>query len=180
MTWRPSTIFSISVNPFYNINKDDLQYVGTETNGEDRYIFGRIDQKTVGLVLRFNCSITPTLTIQYYGQPFVSAGEYTQLKRITEPRAGRYGDRFHTYTDDEIAYDASGEEYLIDDNGDGVFDYSVDNPDFNFRQFRSNLVIRWEYSPGSTIYLVWSQSRTGYEGVGDFSFRNDTRTNGNG
>ena len=175
ITWRPSNIFSLSANPFYNINKDDLQYMGTETNGEDRYIFGRIDQKTMGLVLRFNCSITPTLTIQYYGQPFVSAGEYTQLKRITEPRADAYADRFDTYMDDEITYDASDEAYLIDENGDGVFDYSIENPDFNFRQFRSNLVIRWEYSPGSTIYLVWSQSRTGYEGVGDFSFRHDMR-----
>jgi len=149
--------------------------VSLEENGEDKYIFGRISQKTVGLILRLNCSITPTLTIQYYGQPFVSAGNYSQLKRITDPRAKAYTDRFHTYVNSEINYDANEETYLIDENADGAIDYTIENPDFNFRQFRSNLVVRWEYSPGSTIYLVWSQSRTGYEGMGDFSFRRDMR-----
>lgn len=175
VTWRPNNTVSLSINPFYNINKDDLQYIDTIENGEDRYIFGRIDQKTLGLVLRLNYTITPTLTIQYYGQPFVSAGKYTRLKRITNPRAEAYGGRFHTFADEEIAYDPDDEIYSVDEDVDGTVDYTFDFPDFNFRQFRSNLVIRWEYTPGSTIYLVWSQSRTGDEATGNFSFRNDMR-----
>lgn len=175
-TWRPSNAFSLSLSPFYTLNKDDLQYVDTiEREEGDRYIFGRINQKTLGLVLRFNYSITPALTIQYYGQPFVSVGKYSRMKHITEPRAGEYEDRFHTFTDNEIEYDADEEEYFLDENLDGIVDYTVENPDFNFRQFRSNLVIRWEYTPGSTLYFVWSQSRTGYESTGNFSFRNDLR-----
>ena len=175
MTWRPNNALSISMNPSYNINKDDLQYVRTVENGQDRYIFGRIDQKTLSLVMRFNYSITPTFTIQYYGQPFVSAGKYTQLKRITDSRAKVYEDRFHTLTGNEIAYDATNEEYRVDENLDGTVDYYVEDPDFNFRQFRSNLVVRWEYTPGSTLFLVWSQGRTGFESTGDFSYRNDMR-----
>ncbi|MFH1941940.1 MAG: DUF5916 domain-containing protein, partial [bacterium] len=175
ITWRPMNAFSLSLNPFYSINKDDLQYVETIEDGENRYIFGRIDQKTLGLVMRFTYNITPSLTIQYYGQPFVSAGKYSHLKRITEPRAKAYGDRFHTYAGNEIQYDVNDEEYRIDEDLDGTVDYAVGNPDFNFRQFRSNLVIRWEYTPGSTLFLVWSQGRTGFESMGDFSFRNDMR-----
>jgi len=175
VTWRPSNALSFSVRPFYNINKDDLQYIDTIENGEDRYIFGRIDQKTTGLVLRLNYSITPNLTIQYYGQPFVSAGKYTQLKQITQPRAPVYSDRFHIFASEEIAYNSDDEEYQVDEDIDGTADYTFENPDFNFRQFRSNLVIRWEYTPGSTIFLVWSQNRTSEESMGDFSFRNDMR-----
>ena len=176
ITWQPNNTLSFSFNPFYNINKDDLQYVDTiEMDDGDRYIFGRIDQKTLGLVLRLNACITPTLTIQYYGQPFVSAGKYTRFKHITDSRADRYEDRFHIFGDGEIDYDADAEEYAIDEDMDGAVDYGFELPDFNFRQFRSNLVIRWEYTPGSTLYLVWSQERTGDEAIGNFSFRNDMR-----
>ena len=59
----------------------------------------------------------------------------------------------------------------MDENGDGTADYSFADPDFNFREFRSNLVIRWEYIPGSALYVVWSQGRTGFLPTGDFSFR---------
>jgi len=174
MTWQPSNALSFSLSPFYNINKDDLQYVDTiELDDGDRYLFGRIDQKTLGLVVRLNYCITPTLTIQYYGQPFVSAGEYSRFKHITDSRAERYEDRFHTFGDAEIEYDADAEEYYVDENIDGIVDYGFELPDFNFRQFRSNLVVRWEYTPGSTVHLVWSQERTGCEAMGDFAFWND-------
>jgi len=174
ITLRPRNTFSLSLNPFYQVNKDNLQYVDTvEKENENRYIFGQIDQKTFGMVLRFNYSITPTLTIQYYGQPFVSAGKYSHFKRITQPRARNYRDRFHTLTNSEIHYDLEEEEYLIDEDLNGTVDYSIGNPDFNFRQFRSNLVVRWEYTPGSTLYFVWSQGRTDYESTGNFSFRDD-------
>ncbi len=174
LTWRPINALSISAGPFYNINKDNLQYIDTfEKDEENRYVFGRIDQKTVGMTLRFTYCITPNLTIQYYGQPFVSAGKYTHLKRITDPRASEYKDRFHEFVGNEISYDPDWEGYDIDEDIDGATDYSFDKPDFNFRQFRSNLVVRWEYTPGSTLYFVWSQNRTGDDNIGDFSFRND-------
>ena len=176
ITWRPNNTLSFSINPFYNLNKDNLQYVTTLDYGDQkRYIFGLIEQKTSGLILRLNYAITPTLTIQYYGQPFVSAGLYSDFKRITQPRAGAYEDRFHTFRGEEITYDAESEEYRIDEDLDGDGDYGFDLPDFNFRQFRSNLVIRWEYTPGSTLFLVWSQERTGFEGTGVFSIDNDFR-----
>ncbi len=176
LTLKPSHRLNLSVRPFYNLNKENLQYVSTiELENSDRYIMARLDQKTLGIVFRFNLSITPELTIQYYGQPFISAGSYSHFKRITAPRAHRYENRFHTFSDQEIKYVSENEEYQIDENRDGTLDYSIGSPDFNFKQFRSNLVIRWEYLPGSQLYLVWSQGRTGYEEFGDFSFNRDFR-----
>jgi hypothetical protein len=174
-SFRPFNALSFRFNPFYNINREDLQYVNTlEMNGESRYIFGRLKQETLGLTLRFDYSLTPNLSLQYYGQPFVSAGKYSEFKRITAPRADRYADRFHTFAS-EIQFDAERAIFNVDENSDGATDYSFDKPDFNFRQFRSNLVVRWEYSPGSTLFIVWSQGRTGFESQGEFSFRNDLR-----
>jgi hypothetical protein len=115
------------------------------------------------------------LSIQFYGQPFISAGKYTEFKNITDSRAKEYSDRFHIFIEDEMDYDPDAEEYYVDENLDGVVDYSFGNPDFNFQQFRMNLVVRWEYIPGSTLYLVWSQGRTGVSSVGDFSFREGMR-----
>lgn len=174
-TFRPLNALSLRMNPFYSFNYDDLQYVETAAhNGESRYLFGRINQKTLGVTLRLDYSITPDLTVQFYGQPFVSAGKYSQFKRITAPRAERYADRFQTFGN-ELSYDQAGETYGVDESGDGAADYFFSKPDFNFRQFRSNLVVRWEYSPGSTAFLVWSQGRTAFEGSGEFSFGDDVK-----
>jgi hypothetical protein len=173
-TYRPSNALSISVNPTIGTERRELQYVdAVDYEDGQRYIFGHIDQKTVGITIRLNYSITPNLSIQYYGQPFISAGDYTRFKTITAPRADRFEDRFHIYSEAEIGFDPEEEEYGVDETGNGVIDYSFEDPDFNFRQFRSNLVLRWEYSPGSTFYVVWSQDRTGDHLTGDFSFRRD-------
>ncbi len=154
-TYRPSNSLSISVEPFVERNNQELQYVDTQDFGaEQRYIFGSLDQTTVGITIRLNYSITPDLSVQYYGQPFVS---------------------INTYSDAQIRYDAEAEEFHVDETGNGVTDYSFSDPNFNFQEFRSNLVIRWEYSPGSTLFVVWSQERGG-EGVpGEFALRDDLR-----
>jgi hypothetical protein len=144
------------------------------TSGE-KYILARINQKTLSLTTRLNLSLTPDLSIQFYGQPFISAGKYSAFKPITDSRAEKYEDRFHLLTESEIDYDSVAEEYNVDENLDGVVDYAFENPDFNFLQFRMNLVVRWEYIPGSSLYLVWSQGRTGDSSVGDFSFREGMR-----
>lgn len=175
MSVRPVKSLNVRFSPFYGINKDDLQYVSTPANnGESRYLFGRIDQRTLGLTTRIDCSITPNLSVQFYGQPFVSAGEYSQFKRITSSRAVNYADRFHVLSN-ELTYEAASNTFWVDENLDGVSDYAFGKPNFNFKQFRSNLVLRWEYSPGSTVFLVWSQGRTGFASDGELSFRSDVR-----
>jgi hypothetical protein len=174
MFYRPTNALRLSFSTTYVRNKPEMQYVATESfAGDDRYLFGRLDQKTASFVFRIDYCITPNLTVQYYGSPFVSAGEYTEFKRITDPRADNYRDRFEVFDDEQIRYDAADETYYIDEDVNGIDDYSMDYPDFNYRDFNSNLVIRWEFTPGSLLYLVWTQARTDYISMGSFRYGND-------
>jgi hypothetical protein len=110
---------------------------------------------------RLNYTINPNLSIQYWGQPFISRGRYSNFKQVTNPLAKNFDDRVLYYSDEQISL--SDGNYSVDLNSDGTSDFSFGDPDFSFIQFRSNLVVRWEYIPGSEIFLVWSQdlSRTG-------------------
>ncbi len=173
---RPMNSLSASISPEYGINNSELQYVSTAVNsGATKYLFGTLDMKTISVTFRINYTINPELSIEYYGQPFVSAGNYSDFKKITDPRATKFTDRYYSFSDDEIGFDAGSNRYSVDENNDGSEEYSYVNPDFNFRQFRSNLVVRWEYHPGSTLYLVWSQGRTSSAYTGVFSYRNDMK-----
>jgi len=175
INYRPSNSVSISIEPDYGIQHQELQYVTTDGTAENPiYLFAKLDQKTLGITFRINYTINPELSIEYYGQPFISAGKYSKFKEITQPNAGRFYDRFHDFTPEEISYDPESNNYIINSEGVGN-PVTVSNPDFNFRQFRSNLVVRWEYLPGSTIYLVWSQGRTSSDSDGMFSYGNDMK-----
>ena len=97
-------------------------------------MFGRIDQRTVSLTARLNYTVTPTLSVQLYAQPFVSAGDYSEFKELVDGRSRDYDGRYAPT---------------------GYFG----NPDFNYRSFRTTNVVRWEYRPGSTLFVVWQQGR---------------------
>ena len=135
---------------------------------EPRYVFASIDRKTINTSLRINLNLSPDLTIQYWGQPFIASGRYYDYKYITDPMAGKFTDRFHTYTSDEIS--KLDRSVKIDENLDGIVDYSFNISDFNVQEFLSNLVVRWEYSPGSSLYLVWSQTRSGFNSSGQMDY----------
>ena len=163
-TYQPTNALSISFNPNYEKNPNKTQYVTqTDFNGTTRYITAEIDQQTLSASIRLNYTINPNLTIQYYGQPFISRGTYTNFNFITNPIANDLYDRFHLFNDNQISFDETNDSYLVDENTNGVTDYEISNPDFSFVQFRSNLVMRWEYIPGSEIFLVWSQGNTGLQ-----------------
>ncbi|MCD4693520.1 MAG: carbohydrate binding family 9 domain-containing protein [Calditrichales bacterium] len=155
IVYRPFDALKISFMPDYSVSTNEMQYINIEEyNGEDRYMFAQIDRITTDLTLRLDYTITPDLTIQFYGSPFISAGDYSDPKYITNPQAESFRDRYST--------DVS---FSTDDFENGY--------DFNFKQFRSNLVLRWEYKPGSLLYLVWTQSKTGVSDTGEFSFIDD-------
>lgn len=171
---NPSRALSLSLTPGYTTNRSELQYIGTTSfNGEPRYIFGAIAQKTVSLTVRLNYSLNPELSVQFYGQPFIGSGQYSRFKRITDPRSRIWDERYRVFTGTELSLDDATGLFLVDENGDGTPDFNFGRPDFNFLQFRSNLVLRWEYSPGSALYIVWSQGRTAAFSEGDFSFGRD-------
>jgi len=155
---RPFNSLRIRVTADYQKNLDKLQYIATrDFLAEKRYILGTIDQTTIGLTFRADLNLTPEFSIQYYGSPFVSRGSYSEFKRITDPREKNYENRFAVFENPQ----PTGDVYGLDEDNDTAPDYYIGNPDFNFHQYRSNLVARWEYRLGSFIYLVWSSERTG-------------------
>ena len=150
VTWRPTTASSVSTGFRYNINNDDAQWVTNEDveGGSTRYVFARLKQRTSAFTFRVNYTLTPELSIQTYAEPFVSAGQYSDYKTLVDGRAPEYADRYQSY-----AY--------------------TGNADFNVRSFRTTNVLRWEYKPGSSLFVVWQQNRSGFADVGDFDFGRD-------
>jgi hypothetical protein len=160
LTYKPVNTLVVRLNPSYSVSQNQLQYIGRRSfGGEDRYLFGTIDQKVLSMSFRINFNLTPDLTLQYWGQPFLATGSYSDFKRITNPLAGQFSDRFAVYPASAIEL-VNNSYYAVDENLSGTADYSFGKPDFNVQEFLSNLVIRWEYNPGSTLFLVWSQTRS--------------------
>jgi hypothetical protein len=132
-----------------------------EVDGRTEYIVGTVDQRTLSLTLRLTYNLTPDLTLQYYGQPFISRGRYTDFKRFTgRGQAEEFDERFRRFVD--VIRKEGRDSYEIP-YGSG---FELNDPDFAFVQFRSNLVARWEYHPGSELFLVWSQGNTASENPG--------------
>jgi Domain of unknown function (DUF5916)/Carbohydrate family 9 binding domain-like len=143
---RVSTGFTTSLSLDLSHNRDDGQWFGnfTDSTGGMHYTFAHLEQSTVAMTLRVNYTFTPALSIQVYAQPFISKGTYSNIREVADPRAASYTDRFQAYDDPAVTADPGG---------------------FNFKQFRSNVVVRWEYLPGSTLFLVWASGRSGYDPV---------------
>lgn len=172
ISYKPTNYLSFTLSPSYNKSFSELQYVtNLKYNNTDRYIFAAIDQKTISASLRINLNLSPDLTLQYWGQPFVASGRYHNHKYILDPMAAKYENRFQTYTSGQLK--DTGDNYSVDEDTDGTVDYTIDKSDFNYKAFLSNLVIRWEYSPGSSVYLVWSQARSGSNPEGNMDYFND-------
>ena len=172
--YRPVNTLNIALSPGINLYKNDLQYVTQEDyKNQTRYIFAHIDRKTLNMSLRVEYNIIPDLSLQYWGQPFIASGEYSEYKYITNSKADKLNDRYQMYLPTQISYNASSEVYSIDDNGDNTSDYSFDKPDFNIKEFLSNMVLRWEYRPGSTFFLVWSQNIRHSVSDGSFELNRD-------
>jgi hypothetical protein len=170
--FKPTNYLMFSINPQISNTHDQFQYVTSLIyNSEPRYIFGTIQQSTIGLSFRMNINISPDLTLQYWGQPFIASGKYSDYKYITNPMANKLSDRFHVYPANQISGNTDG--LYIDENGDGQPDYPMNWNDFNYQAFLSNLVLRWEYNPGSTLYLVWSQNRNNNTPTGEMDYFND-------
>ncbi len=169
LNYQPLNALSLSMTTKYESRPDKTQYVDqVEFAGGKRYVTGEIDQETISTTLRVNYTINPNLTIQYYGQPFIARGKYRNFNYVNNPIAKSLSDRVTLYDANQISFEE--DSYLVDENRDGITDYSFGNPDFAFVQFRSNLVLRWEYIPGSEVFFVWSQDINGLgDSMNDFN-----------
>ena len=114
----------------------------------DRYVFGRVEQTTVAITSRVNYTVTANLSLESYAQPFVSGGAYTGFKELIDGRRPEYAERYAAYP--------------LPRTG-------ADDPDFNVRSFRTTNVVRWEFRPGSTLFVVWQQGRDETRHAADFN-----------
>lgn len=180
---RPSPSWEIELEPNYSneLNPaqyvdtaDDIGYAPTFGNG---YLFGELKRQSFSLETRINIAFNPKLTLQFYAQPLISSGQYIEYKQLQRSESFDF-DVFEegapvVGTDDVSCVDGrtcvyDGERY-IDFDGDGKTDFSFSDKDFNIRSLRLNAVLRWEYRPGSTLFLVWQQSRRSEDNVGSFN-----------
>ena len=174
LSLRPSGAVTVSLSPEYERVHALAGYVTQRaddvaaTYGR-RYVFADLDQTTVDLTLRLDVALSPSLSIQLYAQPFIASGDYTNIKELAT--AGTFD--FVRYGVDRgsgIALDDSTNIYAVDpDPAANGAAFQFLNPDFLVRSLRSNLVLRWEYLPGSTLFVVWQHGRAG--GSSDPRFR---------
>ncbi|HEX3759943.1 MAG TPA: DUF5916 domain-containing protein [Kofleriaceae bacterium] len=161
------------VGPSIYHRNEPLQYIDEVSDDvmqdQNHFVFGRLHETDLSLTVRANWTFSPHLALQVYAQPYIASGYYSELKEVDHPDALSYGDRFHIF---------SGNELRLNDGtyhvARGGASYSFDQPDFNFRQLRSTVVLRWEYRPGSTVFAIWSHGRTSDTfSDGRFSFGHD-------
>jgi hypothetical protein len=164
---RPAGAMNLSISPGFSKQHAMAQYVtqeedslATATYG-GRYLFSELLLTTLDITLRADLSITPNLSLQLWAQPFASTGDYVGFKELAE--AGTFDFlRYGVDGSSTIEYDEEKNEYTVDPDGPGPAEpIMFGNPDFSVRSLRSNLVIRWEYRPGSTLFLVWNHNRSG-------------------
>ncbi|MCC7052114.1 MAG: carbohydrate binding family 9 domain-containing protein [Gemmatimonadaceae bacterium] len=151
---RLASRYSMSLGASVERRTDDQQWIGNYgafRSDTTHFTFARLAQRTIGITARANWTATPTLSLQVYAQPFITSGAFSDWRELIAPRAKEYAARYGAY-------------------GDGAAPEG-----FNFRQFNSNAVLRWEYRPGSTLFFVWQQGRTSDDTNGEFRVARDYR-----
>jgi len=173
---KPSSNIGMTLSPSYGRQRPVAQYVDSFEDAlalgtyGSRYVFADMDEQTVSIGLRLNCTFTPRTSLQLFAQPLIAAGDYSRFKEFAKPSGFEF--REYGRGGSTIAPDDGG--YLVDPDGPGPADsFWFENPDFNYKSLRLNTVFRCEYRPGSTIYLVWTQMREKEEDFGSFDVSRD-------
>ncbi|HVH09066.1 MAG TPA: DUF5916 domain-containing protein [Gemmatimonadales bacterium] len=162
LSFRPSSAILFSLGPSYTVGWSAAQYVVTHTDSTatatagHRYVFGELAQRQLNTTFRLNVTLSPLLSVQLYAQPFTFSGRYRNFKELAAPRTFD----FRVYgRDPASSISQAGGVYTVHPTGSASDTLRFPNPDFRIRSWRSNAVLRWEYRPGSALFLVWTQSR---------------------
>jgi hypothetical protein len=156
---RPSPSWELSFDPEYERQRSTRQFVTSRDGGRPdtygrRYIFGEIERSTTSMQVRLGYTFKPDLNLDFYAEPFAASGRYDRIGELSAARSRRL--RWYGESGTTLNRLAEGDWAVTD----GASSFTVSNRDFNVRSFRSNLVLRWEWRPGSTLYLVWQQDRS--------------------
>jgi len=178
MTVRPLPSFSFVISPAYTLSFTHSQWIGNYSDGYaaetygNRYVFADLNYHELSMTMRVNWTLTPALSFQLYVQPFISSGSYSQFKQLAQPGTRNFtvfGDDGTTISKN-LNSDGSIGSYDLDPDGSGPAQpIPISNPNFSIASLRGNAVLRWEYLPGSTLYLVWTQNR--YDDINADSFQ---------
>jgi hypothetical protein len=146
VTLNASTRLAATIGANVETDHLDSQWYNlfTDASGTQHYTFAHLNQQTLSFTANLGYTITPALSIQWYLQPFVSRGTYANIRELANPGAASYDFRYRPYADTSVTNNPGG----------------VDS-----KQFNSNLVVRWEYRPGSTLFVVWMQGRNDFQPV---------------
>jgi hypothetical protein len=176
--FKPTAGINITFSPYFLRSIGIAQYITTipdptaTATSCARYVFSKIDQSELSASIRMEWTFTPTLSLQLYMQPLISAVKFMDFKELKQPKTftfNHYGENGST-----ISYIDSSNTYLIDPDGAGpATSFTFNKPDFKSISLRGNIILRWEYLPGSTIYFVWTHGGTDYANSGDFNLHRD-------
>ena len=176
---KPAANMFVSLTPSYIADEDAAQYVEAVTDPTatafcgNRYVFAFIKTRTLSLDTRVNWTFTPNLTLQLFAQPFFASGAYSSFREFAAPRIVRKLDVRQGHRHD-LAHGRHRDEgrrtRSIRTAAGPAPPFTFGDPDFTYRSLRGNAVLRWEYRPGSTVFFVWTQQRTGSDTNGDFDF----------
>jgi hypothetical protein len=174
---RPTPGWNFSVSPTLSRAHSRAQYLGrvvdplaVNTYGA-RYLFAELDQTTLSVDTRLNVTFTPDLSLQLYAQPFVSSADFGPPAQLAAPR----GYAFQQFGRDvgEVEWTENGVRVYPVGRVEGAPSFQLRNRNFNLRELRGNAVLRWEWRPGSTLFVAWQQTRSDDAPVGDFRFTRD-------
>lgn len=181
-TWQPTSAVRATFGPSWNDADFSRQYVNAVTDPTaidfygKRYVMSRLRQRNLALDTRLSVTFSPTTTLELYAQPFIGTGQYHEFLEFNAPRqigVSVYGRDKGTIAP-TVGANGIVSQYTIDPDGAGpAAAFTVQNPDFNYRSLRGNVVFRWEYRPGSTLYVAWTHARQDTQAYGDFSLRRD-------
>jgi hypothetical protein len=165
LSMRPSPRLQLSLRPSWSRSTESQQYVATLAGGRaetygSRYVFAFIDRSTFSSQIRLSYVVKPDLTLEAYAEPFAASGRYYDHGELLAPSSL-----------ERITYGGAGSQLALQPDGSrtvtvGGSTFTLANADFNVRSFNSNVVVKWEWRPGSTVYLVWQQSRNAREPIG--------------
>lgn len=189
---RPSANWEVQLGPRYRYDDDRAQYATTtgavpyEPTSGDRYLFADVIREELSISTRVDAAFTPNLSLQVFAQPLLSAGDFVRYKELVRPRSFDFrefseGEAEPASSDGDTTVRCAGGTTCVDEggiryvdlDGDGRPDESFGDRDFSFRSLRGNAVLRWEYAPGSELFLVWQQSRQSGSNLGRFRLDED-------
>jgi len=183
---RPRSNVTLSLGPSVSNSHSGVQAVGIYDGANStafygtHYVFGQLERNELGMDTRLNVTFSPTLTLELYMQPFISAGDYTSYNEFAATRTTQrltYGTDMGTMvvTPDTTGGGGPSTIVLDSDGPGGDTTFTFQDPSFTVRSLRGNAVLRWEYRPGSTIFLVWTRDGATFEPRGQIDWSADSR-----